>query len=65
MTQNDGSVFVLSKDEGLYTVSVIEKFDKYAGNFNFKADNAFITVRNDSLFVGKDSSISRIDIVHK
>lgn len=61
----DGTIFVLSKNEKSYTVSVIEPFDIYSGSFSFEADSAFMTVREGSLFVGHDSKISRIDIKHK
>ena len=64
-TEDENTVFVLSKKDNTYSVHIIEKFDRYTGCFSFKADNAFITVKNNSLFVGRDSSISRIDISHK
>lgn len=56
-------VFVLTKDESLYTVYVIEKFDTMNGSFSFKAQSAFIRTDGENLFVGKDSSVSRIKIV--
>lgn len=56
------TVFVLSKEKNKYYVSVLQKSDIYAGNFNFTAESAFITVKENSLFVGKNSSISKIDI---
>lgn len=64
-TESEKAVFILSKDNNRYYVTLIENYDKASGNFSFTAESAFIAVRNDSLFVGRDSTISRIDIVHK
>ncbi len=61
----DGTAFVLSRDGGVFTVSVVEPFDVYSGSFSFEAEHAFIAVKDGSLFVGHDSKISRIDIKHK
>ncbi len=60
--QDSRTVFVLSKEKNKYYVSVLQKSNIYAGNFNFTAENAFITVKENSLFVGRNSSISKIDI---
>jgi len=56
--------FILSKKGGTYTVSAIEPFDNWAGSFSFKADNAFIQVKGQYLFVGKDTDISKIKVIH-
>lgn len=63
--QDSKTVFVLSKEKNKYYVSVLQKSDIYAGNFSFTAENAFITVKENSLFVGKNSSISKIDIEYR
>ena len=55
-------VFVLTRDETKYTVYAIEKFDTMIGSFSFDAQSAFIRTDDENLFVGKDSSISRIKI---
>ncbi len=64
-TAGTKNVFILSHDKERYYVSVLENQDIYSGNFSFTADSAFITVKDDSLFVGKNSTISRIDISKK
>lgn len=64
-SDSDGTVFVLSKKDGTYSVSVIEPFAVFAGTFSFNAESAFIGVKGNSLFVGRDSKISRIDIHHR
>ncbi len=64
-TAGTKNVFILSHDKERYYVSVLENQDIYSANFSFTADRAFITVKDDSLFVGKNSTISRIDISKK
>ena len=58
-------IFVLSKNDSTYTVSTIESFDAFAGSFSFEAESACIAVSGNSLFVGRDGKISRIDIIHR
>ena len=60
-----GLLCVLSKKEGIYTVTIIEPSDHPAAQFSFKADCAFIQVRGDALYVGRNSSISRMTIERK
>lgn len=58
-------VFVLTKRGRTYTVYAIEKFATPAGSFSFQADAAFILADGGRLYVGKDSTISCIDIQKK
>ena len=58
-------IFVLSKEGKTYTVSTIESFDAFSGSFSFEAESACIAVKDNSLFVGRDGKISRIDIIHR
>lgn len=58
-------VFVLTKKKDRYFVYVIENFDFCQGKFSYRAESSFITVKDGVLFVGKDSSISRIEISRK
>ncbi|MBQ9909585.1 MAG: hypothetical protein IJM48_07285 [Treponema sp.] len=58
-------IFILSKEGNTYTVSTIESFDAFAGSFSFDAESACIAVKDNSLFVGRDGKISRIDIIHR
>lgn len=55
--------FILTKKQKNYTVYAVEKFATLVGSFSFTADNAFIQAHNDSLYVGKDYTISKIKIV--
>ena len=66
LESEDGKeVFVLSKEGSTYTVSTIESFDAFAGSFSFAAETACIAIKGNSLFVGRDGKISRMDIIHK
>jgi hypothetical protein len=55
---------VLSKITEGYTVSFINNDDVNLGNFDFDAQNACLTSENNSLFIGKDTSLSRIDLIN-
>jgi hypothetical protein len=55
-------VLVLSKDNDLYTVTLLEDVYKKTGSFSFKAENAFLITQDNSVFLGKDSQISRFDV---
>ena len=58
-------VFILSKEGKTYTVSTIESFDAYQGSFSFDAESAYIACKDESIFIGRDGKISRIDIIHR
>ncbi len=60
--QSDGCAFILAKDGTTYTVYAVEKFATLLGSFSFSAETAFITAKDGSLYVGKDSAISRITV---
>lgn len=55
-------VCVLTKNKVGYSVYFIEGFGNLIGGFHFNADTSFISVKDDSLYVGKDNSISKIKI---
>ena len=58
----DSLIFVLGKKENQYTVYVIEKTDTLQGSFSFTADTAFIKTYNNNLYIGQDTSISKVRI---
>lgn len=60
--EDDNFVYVLSKYKKDYTISIIENANNIEGEFSFSADSAFIQTYNNNLFVGKDTSISKIEI---
>jgi hypothetical protein len=59
------TVYVLGKNDNEYSVYIIEEFDNMVGSFSFTADNAFILTSGNSLFVGRDSQISRLTLSKK
>ncbi|MBP3709377.1 MAG: hypothetical protein J6I73_03090 [Treponema sp.] len=62
LQESDDYVFVLTKEQATYTVYAIEKFSTIIGSFSFEARTAFIRTDGKNLFVGKDTTISRIVI---
>ncbi len=60
--ETDSLIFVLGKNGREYTVYIIEKTDTLEGSFNFEADTAFIKTCNNNLYVGQDTSISKVKI---
>lgn len=60
--ETDSLIFVLGKKNNEYTVYLIEKNNSLEGSFTFTADTAFIRTLNNNLYVGHDSSISKIII---
>ena len=64
-SENGSEIFVLSKEGNIFTVSTIESFDALSGAFSFEAQSACIAVKGNSLFVGRDGKISKLDIIHR
>lgn len=64
-SEQNGIIFILSKNGKTYTVSAVELFDIFRGAFSFEADSAFIAVRDDSLFVGRNSRICKMTVTNK
>lgn len=58
-------LFILGQNKNKYTVYAIERTNVLQGKFSFTADSSFIKVFNDVLYVGKDTTISKISIVRK
>lgn len=58
-----GSLFtVLSKHDSIYTLTAIERPNRIAGKTTFTAKNAFLIQRANTIYLGTDSKISRINI---
>ena len=57
--------FVLCQDKQTWTVLALESFSNLMGSFSFTADNAFMSVSGNDLFIGRDSKISKMEIVKK
>lgn len=55
-------IAVLTKDKNRYNIYLLETEGIFIGSFGFQADAAFITIEDGNLFVGRDSSISKINL---
>ena len=60
--ETDSLIFVLGKKDNEYTVYIIEKTDTLEGSFTFTANTAFIKTSSNCLYVGQDTSISKIKV---
>ena len=56
---------VLTKDKNKYKIYAIETPATLIGSFGFEANSAFIQTKGNELYVGKDSTISKILITKK
>jgi len=63
--ESDNLVFFLGKKEKNYTVYLIEKSNSLGGSFSFTAESAFIRSDKENLYVGKNNSLSKINITKK
>ncbi len=57
--------FVLSKDENVYTVTVLESYVDKIAAFSFKGECAFIQTQGKDLFIGRNNKISKISVSKK
>lgn len=60
--ETDSLFYILGKNEKEYTVYIVEKTDSYEGSFSFTADSAFIKTHGNDLYVGQDTTISKIKV---
>ena len=58
-------VFVLTKENTTYRVYMLENYNIPVGSFSFEAEYAFIRIFENALYVGKDTSISKLAISRK
>lgn len=63
--ETENLVFLLGKTGRKYTVYILEKTNTLEGSFSFMADTAFIQTGYDTLYIGKDDSISKISLERK
>ncbi len=64
-SKKNNLIYVLSRNAEEYTVTIIEPFDNLVGSFHFKAKSAFVQVKDDMLFIGRDNKISRLSVSRK
>lgn len=63
--ESDNMVIFLGKNRDLYSVYLVEKSNSLSGKFSFKADSAFIRADAENLYIGKNNSLSKINISKK
>lgn len=60
--ETENLFFLLGKQDSQYTVYSVEKTDALQGEFSFEASSAFIKTHDNSLYVGKNNTISKLKI---
>ncbi|MCR4742165.1 MAG: hypothetical protein K5866_04750 [Treponema sp.] len=55
-------IILLGKKDKEYTIYMIDKNNTLVGNFSFNSENAFINTDENSLYLGKDNRISKINL---
>ena len=60
--ETDDFTILMGKEKNSYTVSIIDNTDTLEGSFSFTADSAFIHASDNSIYLGKDNSISKLSI---
>ncbi len=61
-SEENNLIFILSKNNDTYTLSILEPFDQILSQTSFKAKSSFIQIRGDYVFMGRDDTISRMTI---
>lgn len=62
LKESNDNFVLLTKQNKKYRIYIIEKFSKLTGKFEFEANSAFIETCGNNLYVGKNDSISKIEI---
>ena len=60
--ESEDFVFLLGKTKSQYTVYMIDKTNTLEGKFSFTADTAFMKTFNNNLYIGNNTSISKISL---
>lgn len=60
--ESEDFVFLLGKNKSTYTVYMIDKTNTLEGKFSFKAETAFMKTFNNNLYIGNDTSLSKISL---
>lgn len=63
--ETENLLFMIGKTSNIYTVYILERTNSLQGKFSFTADSAFIKTYNEVLYVGKDTTISKMSIEKK
>lgn len=63
--ETDDLTLLLGKEKNTYTVSVIDNTNTLEGAFSFTADSAFLHATDNNIYLGKDNSISKIQVTRE
>lgn len=63
--ETDDLTLLLGKEKNTYTVSVIDNTNTLEGAFSFTADSAFLHAADNNIYLGKDNSISKIQVTRE
>ncbi len=63
--ETDDLALLLGKEKNNYTVSIIDNTNTLEGAFSFSADSAFLHASENNIYLGKDNSISKIQITRE
>ena len=60
IAETENQIFLLGKKGTVNSIYILEKTNILEGKFSFEAENSFIRTKDNSLYVGKDNTISKI-----
>ena len=63
--ETDDLTLLLGKEKNTYTVSIIDNTNTLEGAFSFTADAAFLHTSENNIYLGKDNSISKIQVTRE
>ena len=63
--ETDDLTLLLGKEKNTYTVSIIDNTNTLEGAFSFTADSAFLHASDNNIYLGKDNSISKIQVTRE
>ena len=63
--ETDDLTLLLGKEKNSYTVSIIDNTNTLEGAFSFTADSAFLHATDNNIYLGKDNSISKIQVTRE
>lgn len=63
--ETDDLTLLLGKEKNTYTVSIIDNTNTLEGAFSFTADSAFLHATDNNIYLGKDNSISKIQVTRE
>ena len=63
--ETDDLTLLLGKEKNTYTVSILDNTNTLEGAFSFTADSAFLHATGKEIYLGKNNSISKIQVTRE